>query len=344
MGYTIEDFSGGASDLEEAASFLASFTADGEGPSALPEDCLPEQWKKRLSWWWDQNPYCGDNSPRALLLRDENGEIVGFFGFVPHDYVCDGQRVPSLIFTTTFVRQSSRNAVLGLWMRAHRMRDRFHLVDGGPNPEVQQLLSKTGYRCAEPARLHFFPIRKRLNGLRPLALRAVRLFTPRNGPPSEAGRIVTSPDEVESIPPTSRPHLRKHVDLDSIRWYLETGSKAKHFVGWVDDSGALLAYFIGVVRVKKGIRFFFVIDGDSFAPEEDALLYALASHAARDPETAGLPEEAEILSLPLDAATSADRKHPGTMEYKSRVFYQLPRQFESTPRDCRPWEGDHFLH
>lgn len=343
MGYSIEDCSGEPSQLDEIAEFLATFVSDGEGPSGDEAESTPERWRERLRWWWETNPYCREDSPRALLLRDEDRTIVGVFGFVPHDYDCGGERVPSLILTTTFVRKSSRSAALGLWMRAHRLAEKFHLVDGGPNAEVQQLLRKTGYESAAGARLLFFPVRRPIDGLRPLGLRVARAFAHEGYSSCLAGRLIGSLDEVTSVPPArSENDIRKHVDIESLRWYLASGSKPKHFLGWVDEKGSLLAYLIGIVRQKCGVRCLFVIDGGTFGGAEEVLLSALASQAASRPDEAGIPKEADVVALPLDASAPGARS-PLSLDYNHKVFYRLPRSLAGTERTCLPWEGDQIL-
>lgn len=345
MGYLIEDCTSDPALLDEVADFLAAFTEDGEGPSQMPADCLPAQWKKRFQWWWSHNPYCHEESPRGLILRDDQGLIVGFFGLIPHDYSVEGERVPSLIYAATYVRQASREAALGLWMRAHRLRNNFHLVDGGPSVEVQELLSKTGYSRAEPARLHFFPVRKRLNNLRHFALRLTRIVAPRKGPHDPSLRIVSSLDQVKTVPAPTGQAVRKHTDIDSIRWYLQSGSTPRYFLGWVDEAGTLQAYLIGTVRKKKkfNVQLFTLVDADCFHPSGDDLVQDLVSYAARHPEEAGLPGEAEVIVLPLAPSSSLGNRL-GSVEARYRVFYHLPRPFADATRLCRPWEGDIFSY
>lgn len=270
---------------------------------------------------------------------------MGFFGFIPHDYVCDGKRVPSLIFAATYVRKESREAALGLWMRAHRLRSQFHLLDGGPIKEVQELLAKTGYDCAEPARLHFFPVRKPLDSPRSLALRFSRFLIPHRREQDASLRIVSSLDDVRAIPEQTDSQVRKHTDINSIRWYLQSGSSPRHFLGWVDEDGVLQAYIVGVVRKKKrlNVHVFTPVDACSFHPSGEALLHTLISHAASLPEGIDLPSEAEVLVLPHDRSLPGHSRF-ATIEARYRVFYHLPKELEGRNRECGPWEGDIFSY
>src|SRR5687768_14026322 len=90
----------GASIIQEIAAFLASFVRDGELATPLSGDREEHCWERRMNWWWLLNPFCRPDSPIAVILREGGGRIVGFTGFIPHDYELDGNIVPALLSTT----------------------------------------------------------------------------------------------------------------------------------------------------------------------------------------------------------------------------------------------------
>ncbi|MEM9280438.1 MAG: hypothetical protein AAGA96_01305 [Verrucomicrobiota bacterium] len=342
MGYSIEDCTGDPDQIEEIADFLAKFVADGEGPKNDEAGRRPETWIQRLTWWWEENPYHSADCPRALVLRRSDQTIAGFIGFVAHDYVIDGETVPTLILTTTFVREDSRDAVLGLWMRANRLREDYQLVDGGPSEAMEPLLDKTGYACEDGARLHFFPINRKGFGPRPLAMQAARVIAPKVRQPEDGLHLVSDLAEVELIPELDSSSVCRHVDLNSIRWVLNSGTLTKHFVGLVDDEGALVAYLIGRIRRKGGIRFFFVNDAFSFGESGETMIFDLAARVAQYPEEAAIPLEADVLVLPAKESNPASPL-PLTCRYGAKVFYRMPSKWRDAKRTCLPFEGDAFL-
>ncbi|MEM6279404.1 MAG: hypothetical protein AAF733_08005, partial [Verrucomicrobiota bacterium] len=97
MSYRIERCTASSEEKEDLAQFLAAFVRDGEGPAGNPEEESAGLWRNRMRGWWEWNPFCVDDSPRGFIVRTEESEIVGFFGFIPHDYVENGNRVRGLI-------------------------------------------------------------------------------------------------------------------------------------------------------------------------------------------------------------------------------------------------------
>jgi len=79
MQYTIKEIQG--SDYDNIAYFLSEF----------PDDNLSlSEWKKKLYYWWNENPAYSDDHIRGLiLLYGEN--IVGFVGNIPTKMIWDGE-------------------------------------------------------------------------------------------------------------------------------------------------------------------------------------------------------------------------------------------------------------
>ena len=344
MGYQIENCTGSPEEVEECANFLASFVADGELETRTEAETRPETYRSRLTSWWNKNPYCKTDSPRGLILRREDGSIGGFFGFIPHDYVSNGEIVPSLISTTTFVRNDCRDASLGLFFRAHKLGNGYHLIDGGPNDKLIPLLERAGYHHADKTKLNFFPVRRLSWRPRSWLVQMARMFTSRVRFDNEGGRFVSAVDEITQIPATNDPALRKHIDKDTLEWYLNCGIKEKHLISWCDKEGSLAGYLLCITRSFFGFSTLFVLDAASFVDEEsDEFLGNLAAFAAHNPGSAGIPKDIDLIVWPSLEQNAVKRKTPFSKSHDSKLFYRLPPQLEGIQRHYFPYEGDKIL-
>ncbi|MEX2578404.1 MAG: hypothetical protein WD342_05035 [Verrucomicrobiales bacterium] len=342
MAYHIEDCTGEAAEMKEIAGFLARFVAGGEGASGDIEGRNPTTWESRLGWWWKSNPYCRPDSPRGLMLRSENGNMAGFFGFIPHDYVRDGKVVPSLISTTTFVGRDSRDAALGLFLRAHRLKEEYQLVDGGPNEEMQALLKRCGYRHVEKAKLFLYPVSRRPRRVASVLMQGLRMGAPCPNGRLRSGKVITRLEDAETVPPIRDSRLRKHVDRESLEWYLDSGSQRKVFAGWCDEAGVLKCYVMGIPRRCFGVTGLVVFEAVSFDRADEGLIGELVAHMAKFPREAGLPEEIDLVAWPAQDGIRK-RRSPFSMPYDPFLFYRLPTRWEDGERLCFPFEGDKAL-
>lgn len=342
MGYAIKNCSGSSREIEELAAFLSDFIRSGEGAAKDLAGREAETWRSRLDWWWSTNPFCREDSPKGLILRRSDRSVGGFFGFIPHDYVAGGEIVPSLISTTTFVCGDCREAAMGLFLRAHRLREDFQIVDGGPNEDVRVLLERTGYQGAGDARLFFYPVSIRSWDLPSLVLQGARFFTPRANGALAGGSIVTELDEVRSVPSIADPRLRKQVDRGVLEWYLGSGTRPKTFLGWCDEDGCLRCYLIGSVKKKRGVSLLVLTDAAAFDRDSEALLGELVAHAAAAPAAAKIPDEVRMLAWPSRRPPDR-RRSPFSIRYDANVFYHLPSRLGGTERLTIPFEGDHDL-
>lgn len=342
MGYHVEELDSGPREVSELAAFLAAFVSDGEGASKDLAGREVATWQARLEWWWKDNPFCRADSPRGFLLRDDKGEITGFFGYIPHDAIENGKRVPGLISTTTFVRRESREAALGLFLRAHRLLDDYQIVDGGPNAEARALLLRTGYEDAGKARVFFYPIKR--SSLRPhsLLLQGARAVTPRPNGGLDRGFIVSSLEEVTEVPEIRDARLRKWVDRETLEWYLNVGSERKAFVGWCDSDGVLRCYLIGQEKQKYGVELFLLVDALAFDRESESILNELIAHVSAHPDGAEIPSSADLIAWPTQVAADAFRS-PLSLQVDSNLFYRLPKSHADADRLSFPFEGDQIL-
>lgn len=340
MPYQIEECSNDPGQNREIAEFLACFVRDGE-TEGTEEDREPETWRNRLDWWWDANPYCREDSPRGFVLREDGGEVVGFYGLIPHDYLCDGELVPSLVSTTSFVRAKSRSAALPLFLRAHRLKNQYQLIDGGPNDEARALVDRLGYQHDPPATVLMYPFRRRSLHPKSLLLQLGRLGAPgpsRRG--EQDGYAVSDLERVKFVPTISKTRMTKRIDRSMLEWYLQVGTEKKVFAGWCDSEGSLRAYLIATPWKKWGQDTMVVIDYGVFDPDDDEILDSLAARLAADPDTFRVPSEASLLVWPVSSMQGRHRIPWYRMKKDARLYYHLPGQWESVERESVPFEGD----
>lgn len=339
MGYTVQEVSDDAGAAEALAEFLASFVRDGELLRPGPGDDQAGVWRKRFSWWWDQNPFCREDSPRGYILRCGEGRIVGFSGFIPMDYEADGELVPALVATTFFVREAHRSAVMGLVTRQRALGRRFHIIDGSPSPEMRRLLDKLGYEHAGERHQYFFP----LTGFGGLATQAVlgkaglSLALPAEGALPSTCYLATSPLEVETIPRSRDGKLRRKITEESLLWLCQSGSGERSFFGLCDAQGELIAYAIGLYKRKFGLCVCLLEDYVDFRPEENGLGQLLRT-LMKDPIGSGVARDADALALSV--LGPVEKPMPRGVRRNSILYYHLPERSASLTKHCLPIEGD----
>jgi len=341
MGYRIENLEDCPDQVDEAAEFLARFVEDGEA-SGFPGDTEPANWRKRMDWWWNSNPYCRSDSPRGLTLRDDSGALVGFYGYIPHDYVFEGQTVPSLILTTSYVRKANRDAALGLFMRANRQKNAWQFVDGSPNEEVRALLSRIGYQQFDRTTLLVYPVRRSSWNPKSWVLQTARAAVPRPNGRLSSGHLVTDSESIADVPQFQDSRLRKHIDRATLEWYLHAGSEPKAFAGWCDDNGTLQAYVLGIPWRKHGQNAVVLIDYGAFGPDGERMLDELVALFAGHPAETGVPSETDLVIWPV-SGEGRRRGSPFRLNYESSLFYHLPDEWNGVERVCLPFEGDKGL-
>lgn len=342
MSYTIESCQGTDEECRELSEFLAEFIADGEGPQGDPRERTPELWMTRIRAWWETNPFCREDSPLGLVVRTDDGTIVGFFGFIPHDYVHHGEVVRGLIATTSYVREAHRGAALPLFVKAHRQEVDYHFTDGAPNKAIYPILERFGYHQRNSARMHIYPVSASVSNPVRWATGVARLFTGLSDQLPEDGSIITDPLEATSCASFPDSKLRREVTLESLSWYLRSGSNPHYFVGWCDENGILQSYVLGFRR-KKSIVDALIVADYAFANEEaERTLKRLISRVTKTPAQFGLPASVSLVVWPtcdeeLEAGT------PFSREFDPRLFYRLPQSSGDLVREDLPFEGDHIF-
>ncbi len=339
MGYSVQNVSGIAADLIELSEFLAEFVRDGELSHPLPGDDQAEVWQQRFLWWWDENPFCRADSPRGFVLSTDDGEIVGFSGFIPMDYTVNAEVVPSLVATTFFVRKAHRSAVMGMLARQRALGRDYHMIDGSPSPEMRHLLDRLGYEKAGKRYQYYFP----LTGFggagtqRVLEKAGLSISLPTAAKLSPSHYLATSLEEVETIPSTHDAKLRRQVTRESLEWLCQVGSEPRSFFGYCDEKGELIAYVIGLYKRKYGLCFCLLQDYRDFRPDDDGL-GTLIRMMMDDPIGSGLARDTDALAL---SVFGEDVKPPQRgVKRDSILYYHLPNGIDPRSKNCLAIEGD----
>lgn len=342
MSYRIEPCTASPEECDELAHFLAEFIRDGEGPTGNPREQEPELWLTRIRGWWETNPFCHEDSPRGLIVRTEEGEIVGFYGYIPHDYTHEGKLVRGLIATTSFVRAAHRGAALPLFMKAHRYETDFHYTDGGPNKAIYPILERFGYHHRESATMHLYPVSASLSHPVRWATGMARLFTSSSASLPESGKVITDPMEATACAAFPDQKLRRHVSLETLAWYLKSGSSPRYFVGWCDDEGILQCYFIGFTRKRSILDALIIADYAFSTDEAKATLDRIVLQVARHPSNYELPGSVSLVAW-ATCEDDLESSAPVTKQFDPRLFYRLPKSKSDSSRHDLPFEGDHLF-
>ncbi|MEM1444086.1 MAG: hypothetical protein AAGF67_17195 [Verrucomicrobiota bacterium] len=312
---------------------------DGELPEPLEGDDSKDVWVKRFSWWWDENPFCDEDSPIGYILRSSSGEIVGFSGFIPVDYELSGEVIPSLIATTMFVRESHRSAVIGLIARQRKLGREYHIVDGSPSPDMRRLLEKMGYEHAGKRFQSYFP----LTGFGGLATQTIlekaglSIPLPSRREISPTNYFATAPEEIETIPERGDDSLRKRITLESMEWLSRVGSGERSFFGYCDAQGELIAYAIGFYKRKYGLCLCLLQDYYDFRPEENGIGQLIRA-ILEDPIGCGVARDTDALALSVFGVESAPR--PSGLRRRTILYYHVPEGIDPVSKTCLPIEGD----
>ncbi|MAS93452.1 MAG: hypothetical protein CMO55_09695 [Verrucomicrobiales bacterium] len=341
MGYRIEKVTGNAADNRPAAEFLARFVLDDELESPREGDDSPDSWQERMTWWWDENPFCREDSPKGFILYSPEGEIVGFNGLIPFDYTVDGEMVPSLVLTSFFVRAAHRSAVMGMLSRQRALSRKYHLIDGSPSPEMRVLLEKLGFQRAGDRHQFFFPLARMGGELSRSLLRPLKLsFELKANEIDQSSYLAVNPNEVQSIPELHDGKVRRTITIDSLEWLTRIGTVERRFVGLCDQYGSLRAYLIGIYKCKWGVRAFVPMDYVDLDPDTNAL-EELIRRIVRDPKGAGLQAETDILAWSM--YEGGDFEVAGGISRESILHFQLPKKWSEREKACVPFESDLLL-
>jgi len=337
MGARIQEVRGTDEEQEEIAAFLAGFVQRGGLERPRPGDRDESVWARRLRWWWNENPMCGEDDPRGFMLRAEDETVVGFSGFIPVDYAVDGEIVPTLIATTFFVEESHRDSVMGVLMKIRALGRTHQIIDGSPSEKMRELLDRIGFSRRPERFQYFFPLRRLGGGLSRALLQRFGWSFPVDRAPAEGAYIATSPDEVETIPELRDGKLRRRLTIESLSWSTSVGSEPRDFFGLCDAEGTLRAYAIGIYKEKTGLTACLLMDfadlsGDGSAWPE--LLYRLI----QAPDESGLAPGTSLLAWSV--LEDEDRPSASGLRRDSILHFSLPSSLTDCPRASVPFESD----
>ena len=330
MGYVVGDFEDSPERRAELAGFLAVMAKSGVHPYMCPvADAEPELWKKRFRTWWDDNPFCLDGSPRGLTLRSGTGELVGFQGMIPQDFVSGERRTSGLIATTLVVDPAHRASSTGLMLRFFRMGRNHHIVDSTATEQLSEIMGRFGATLVDRQYGAYLPLwRQLVPGLGRTAPSELG---------GEAGRFVSNSDEVRQVATPSDPALIQAVTPESIRWFLGSDGEIRHFRGWLDDSGQLQAWvFVRETRHARQKSWSIVGYGGADKVSAQQLIRALC----RFPQAAGIPRDVRLLVSYAFDPSELPLRVKIRRELPARFCHILPKGLESTPKRCLQMDGD----
>jgi|GEM_PF-1152243 len=320
----------------ECARFLARFVQEGHLPRPFPGDESEDTWNDRLRWWWIDNPCAEDETPTAIVLRAD-GQIVGFHGLIPFDYITDGLRVPSLVAAAFFVDPAWRGHSMKIFLKVERLARQFAIVDGSASPEVASLLQRFGYEPAPPRSRTIYAARSTFLGrvLRPF------LPVPEPSPRHEQARIVRNPGHVRPGPPHHDGRIRPDLRPEVLGWICRSGTNPRQSVGLVDPNDVLLACVVGFPKQARGITAFRILYSECW--DDGDALRELAHRIVTDPHSSGLPAATQLI---LWSWFDGDTFHPGggwTRPAPFLLFHKTPEAFRPHSRHYQAGEGDLIL-
>jgi hypothetical protein len=249
-----------------------------------------ETWRRRLSHWWDENPFSTLCAERGWLLRYE-GEIAGFLGLIPACYAVNAEPSPAYIASTWRVDEKHRNASLPMLIRLKKLADSKIIADTTPTPAVKELLQRSGWRCLTDIRRRFVPL-----GL------PSRLLSFREWPSLPPGRFITrDPALVRGIATrrVSCAGVQKWITPDYLRWFATSPMRKHEFAGVIDDAGCLSSYLFLTSKRIRGIPAWMEIDHFTTEGTHDEL-HALVGEIVRQPALFGDQRMLSLASFPDD--------------------------------------------
>lgn len=337
MEYEVTEVKGSAAENRSIAEFLADFVREGGLRRPREGDDSADVWQARFRWWWDQNPFCEEDSLRGYLICREDGEMAGFHGFIPIVYEAGGDEVPSLIATTFFVKEAHREASIGMIARLKRLGREYQIVDGTPSQRMRELLAKMGYESPRARYQLFFPLGAFAGVAGPIMRGLGVSFAPVEGD-SENGLYLTNDlAEVKAIAPPTDDSLRRQITRESLQWWVEAGSGSRQFFGLCDQEGTLRAYVIGLYKRKWGLKACLLMDYADWG-EEFRGVRQIIGRIMRSPTENGLEKGVHLLTCSSYGA-SLDPEKKG-LRRTATLYYQLPSTLQGCPRVSVPFEGD----
>lgn len=340
MSYRIVEVRADGASNRGVAEFLSKFVEDGEHPMALPGDESASVWLQRMSWWWDENPFCDEQSPRGFVLETDEGLIVGFLGLIPLNYQVDIEIIPSLVTTSFFVKTGHRTAVMGMLAKVRRLSRDFQIVDGTPSPEMRVMLEKFGYHNTEERKQYLFPVRGGSWSASKILLQPFGLISSSPSLETDGYYVTGDPYQIETIPEIHDGKVRRQLTRDSLEWLSRVGTERRQFFGLCDQYGNLQACGIGIYKEKKGIKACRLMDYVDFT-DDNTGVHRLLTFLTRKPLETPLESDTGLIVWSIINAVPPVNTFSFTRD--SIVHYSLPDRWKEREKLSVPMDGDYAL-
>jgi hypothetical protein len=296
-------------------------------------------WRRRMTFWWDDNPFQSADLPCGWVARCE-GRVVGVLAALHFEYVHRGKIYPALNAGTWRVAKEHRNVSLPMFVGWHRWRDRVILLDTTPNAEVTQLLDRFNYSARKTATNHFIPLPRARAGLAGLAYGAANRLA-RWTLPRRPQRLVSLKDSfIVRNEWIDFNRLEKRITREYLNWYCQW--PPKEFIGCTDETDALTSYAILEPESYGRHRALSIIDHFTMRPDNREIL-ALVRHLLAHHDGLALKGDFDFLMLNTleddfvkqQPLVAIHRQNPG------KHHYSLPPELAGVPKRCVIAEGDY---
>ncbi|MDZ4401624.1 hypothetical protein [Prosthecobacter sp.] len=294
-----------------------------------PQPLSIEIWQRRLSHWWDQNPFASLRAERGWLLRHED-KIGGFLGLIPTCYAVNGRPVPAFIASTWRVDEAHRNASLPMLMKFRRMAAETLTADTTPTPKVQALLQRSGWSCLTDIQRRFVPL-----GL------IQKILQHRSWPLLPSGRRISrDPSEVQRIAAScmSSAGIEKWITPEYLRWFAASPMRRHEFIGVIDASDCLSSYIFITPKRIRGLPAWMEIDHFSVSSDSEEL-HALVGEIVRNPSLLGNERLLSLAAFPGDTSWDVTPVLHQRTEHVCHCF-AIPEALETLPKRTVLAEGD----
>ena len=329
MKYLIENITR-LTPREDLIHFLANFENEKYGE---------DYWRRRLKFWWDENPCRSGDLPCGWVARQE-GSVVGFLAGIAFDYVYRGQVYPALDASTWRVDANHRNISLPMFMKWHQLRDDHIILDTTPKPKVAKILDQFKYEAQRVLHYHFFPMRQ-AGGIRGLALGLLSRCLAQRALPQQPLKLVSLKDNFVIRDGWMRfDRLEKLVSREYLDWYCSW--PVKEFLGCVNENNELTSYVIVEPDLYGKYSVLGVIDYFTKRPDNGEIL-ALLRHLLLKPEMLSFKGNFSFLMLKTFEADFFRQKPLGSFcrQNPGKHHYWLPKHLKGVPKRYVAAEGDY---
>jgi len=306
-----------------------------------------DSWCRKLSSWWEENPFYEEEIPRGWLL-EANGAVVGFLGVIVTDYLYQGRIYKALNATTWRVTKEHRSQSMSLFLQFYNQKEKFILVNSTPDDTVEKILQLAGFK-SHKGRLSsvIFPLRDETGGLRPSAIFGnifQKLY--RQILPQGDCRCADSQDKISFKAPDDRykDYLVKRKDSSYLRWFLSLGSNRK-IIGYFSKDNEISSFAVfekSKVKDCNALRILDYFVGDKDGGE----LLSIINYACDHPGLLGDSANYRFLVLNFFPDNEISIKLPSLSlrkQSRSRLYYILPEELKDVRMLNYISEGDFGL-